>query len=78
MQLCHVSYCILMYHFNLYRVAHAAFRADKSDFNDTLQEEGYHAVSERINSVLYSTMQKTPEIAVSWGELAPAANDYPT
>ena len=41
-------------------------RADKSDFNDTLRESGYPAVSDRINSVLYHKTQKHTETPVFW------------
>jgi putative DNA primase/helicase len=49
---------------------HEFSRANKSDFNDVLQESGYQAVSRRIKSVLYPVTQEASKTPVSWARQA--------
>jgi putative DNA primase/helicase len=53
---------------------HEFSRADKSDFNDVLQESGYHQVSRRIRSVLSPVTQEASKTPVSWARQALQAN----
>ena len=49
---------------------HEFSRANKSDFNDVLQESGYQEVSRRIRSVLSPVTQEASKTPVSWARQA--------